>query len=226
MGGRDRLVEGRGLGEREVSDARSRALQAELDRQRELGAFRLEFTSDVFAFAEVVAQARETALHPLPALDGAEAMAALKARGTALEAVMTTPSEGTDLGVLAQVEGLVDEWRRLQRAIALRLRGDFSPCPPQSAEANLDAAELELEPPPLDDGTPERGFLSRTFSMFSGAKKETVPIDAGASPGRTTSLFGAKKSKDDDDGELSVSRSTSMFPRARKMSSGTPNAGA
>ena len=140
---------------------------------------------------------------------------------------MTTPSEGTDLGVLAQVEGLVDEWRRLQRAIALRLRGDFSPCPPQSAEANLDAAELELEPPPLDDGTPERGFLSRTFSMFSGAKKETVPIDAGATPGRTTSLFGAKKtSKDDDDGELSVSRSTSMFPRARKMSSGTPNAGA
>ena len=129
MGGRDRLVEGRGLGEREVSDARSRALQAELDRQRELGAFRLEFTSDVFAFAEVVAQARETALHPLPALDGAEAMAALKARGTALEAVMTTPSEGTDLGVLAQVEGLVDEWRRLQTAIALRLRGDFSPVP-------------------------------------------------------------------------------------------------
>ena len=84
-----------------------------------------------------------------------------------------------------------------------------------------------MEPPPLDDGTPERGFLSRTFSMFSGAKKETVPIDAGATPGRTTSLFGAKKtSKDDDDGELSVSRSTSMFPRARKMSSGTPNAGA
>ena len=29
----------------------------------------------------MVAQARETALHPLPALDGAEAMAALKARG-------------------------------------------------------------------------------------------------------------------------------------------------
>ena len=111
-------------------------------------------------------------------------------------------------------------------ALALRLRGDFSPCPPQSAEANLDAAELELEPPPLDDGTHERGFLSRTFPMFSGAKKETVPIDAGATPGRTTSLFGAKKSKDDDDGELSVSRSTSMFPRARKMSSGTPNAGA
>ena len=90
---------------------------------------------------------------------------------------MMTPSEGTDLGVLAQVEGLVDEWRRLQRAIALRLRGDFSPCPPQSAEANTDAAELELEPPPLDDGTPEREFLSRTFSDVLGRKKETVPME-------------------------------------------------
>ena len=189
MGGRDRLAEGRGW-EREVSDARSRALQAELDRQRELGAFRLEFTSDVFAFAEVVAQARETALHPLPALDGAEAMAALKARGTALEAVMMTPSEGTDLGVLAQVEGLVDEWRRLQRAIALRLRGDFSPCPPQSAEANLDAAELELEPPPLDDGTPSAGPLAHLLDVLG--RQEGDRADACHSR-RTTSLFGAKK---------------------------------